>query len=212
MKQLNGVNINDNAVSISDTQAAQGAQQTNIQTHRNRSQEHDKGQSKKFTFVVYGIKECPQGSTRLTHSTNDIKEVSDTVARIDPEFSSKSICDCTRLGRYSPEKNRPILVRLSRSYEATNILDNRRKLRECPGLFIKPFLSKEELSVESILLKERRKLIDSGTERKSIKIKGKTLHVNNSIYGSLQGSNFVLSTNEVPVFLGESQTGQPNTN
>ena len=89
--KLNGVNINDNAVSINDTQAAQGTQQTNIQTHRNRSQEHDKGQSKKFTFVVYGIKECQQGSTRLTRSTNDIKEVSDTVARIDPEFSSKSI-------------------------------------------------------------------------------------------------------------------------
>ena len=31
--------------------------------------------------------------------------------------------------------------------------------------------------------------IDFGTERENIKIKGKTLHVNNSIYGSVQGSN-----------------------
>ena len=42
------------------------------------------------------------------------------------------------------------------------------KLSKRPCIFIKPDLSPEERSVQSLLLKERKILIDSGTDRKNI--------------------------------------------
>ena len=61
------------------------------------------------------------------------------------------------------------IVKLSRSHELTKILSNRRKLCDCPGISIKPQLTKEECLLESILLKERQKLIDFGTNQRYIK-------------------------------------------
>ncbi len=177
-----------------------------LRDHQPTDKIHD---TKKFSIVVYGIKECPEGSSRLFRCNNDVKEVADTIHKIDPALSSQSVCDCTRLGRYSTEKTRPILAKLSKSYEVANILANRRKLSESPGISIKPFFSKKERTAESVLLKERWKLIDSGTNRSCIKIQGKKLLVKNSVYGSVEGTKFVIrNVDESPIpFLDPSQTG-----
>ena len=66
-------------------------------------------ESKKFSIVVYGIKECSEGSPRLTRSDNDVKEITEIIHTIDPELSSQSVCDCTRLGKYSTKKTRQYL-------------------------------------------------------------------------------------------------------
>lgn len=171
---------------------------------------HD--QSKKFNFVIYGIEECAKGSSRLIRSTSDVKQVTEILVKVNPELPSQSVCDCTRLGKYSSENKRPrpILVKLSRSHEVTSILDSRRKLSAYPGISIKPLLTKEELSIESILLKERWKLINSGNNRSCIKMKGNSLHLNNLTYGSVVDNKFVMR-NETPndSFLGSSPEGPP---
>ena len=63
------------------------------------------------------------------------------------------------------------------------------------GISIKPDLTLEERKIENALLKERRKLIDSGTERKFIRIRGNSLYLNNKLHGVVQDSEFCLATN-----------------
>ena len=171
-------------------------------------------QPKKFNIVIYGIVECAKGSSRLDRSTSDVREVTEILQKINPDLQSQSVCDCARLGKYSAEKKRPrpILVKLFRSHEVTSILDNRKKLSKCLGISIKPLLTKEQLSIESILLKERWKLINAGNNRSCIKIKGNSLLLNNLAYGSVANNKFILKK-ETPdastSFLGSSPEGPP---
>ena len=51
-------------------------------------------------------------------------------------------------------------------------------------------MSKEERDNESILLGERWNLIQSGTDRKFIKIRNKQIFVNNQLHGSILDSKF----------------------
>ena len=60
--------------------------------------------------------------------------------------------------------------------------------------FVKPDLSPEERLRDSILLKERWKLIEAGTMRNEIKIRKNCLYVKGTLYGKLINSNFQLST------------------
>ena len=53
-------------------------------------------------------------------------------------------------------------------------------------------MSESERIIESTLLKERRALIDSGTDRNSVIICGNSLYVNNAEYGTANESNFTL--------------------
>ena len=55
-------------------------------------------------------------------------------------------------------------------------------------------MSSSARKVESFLLQERRKLIDSGVDRRSIKMRGSNLYVNGQLHGSVIDSAFVLST------------------
>ena len=63
------------------------------------------------------------------------------------------------------------------------ILTNRHKLVDHDGISIKPYLSRKEQMIESILLRQRRILIDSGTDRSRIRIRGTSIYVNKQKYG-----------------------------
>ena len=86
---------------------------------------------------------------------------------LDSEKGTHSIRVCVRLGKYSVDRNRPLLVLLTRSYEAVLALSQSHKLSKRPGIFIKPDLSPDKKPIQSLLLKKRKKFIDSGTERKT---------------------------------------------
>ena len=110
---------------------------------------------------------------------------------IHPELTEQSICDCTRLGKYSEEQTRPILVKLSCACDVHTILSNRHKLADTESsISIKPFMTKSERIAQSTLLKERRALIITGTDKSQIKIRGNTLYVNKAKYGTAKDSVF----------------------
>ncbi len=88
------------------------------------------------------VYECPKGSSRL-----DVKEVTEIFQIVNPDLPNHSICDCTRLGHRTIKELCQFLI----------------TERNCPGVSIKPLLTKEQLSIEAILLKERWKLIQSGS-------------------------------------------------
>ena len=93
--------------------------------------------------------------------------------------------------KYTKARRRPILVKMSRSCEVSSILANRRKLAESPGVSIKPEMTREERSIESTLLRKRWELLNTGVHRGNIKIRGKSLFVNNHIHGSVINSAYI---------------------
>ncbi len=144
---------------------------------------------RKFNIVVYGIKECVTGQNRHSRLIQDSNEVASTISSIDSNISESSIRDCTRLGKFSSDRCRPILAKLSRSCEVSSILSQRGKLKGS-GLSIKADLNKEDRKIDQLLMSHRWSLIQSGTSRQLIKIRGNSIFVNNVKKGSVTGGVF----------------------
>ena len=110
-------------------------------------------------MVLFGIDECGRGTfNRFDRQKFDLDNVASVLSSIVPSIQSQSIKDSLRLGKFnSSSRPRPILVKFIRSVDVTNILANRWSL--FPPYSLKPDLSPTERLKESILLKERWKLI-----------------------------------------------------
>ena len=78
--------------------------------------------------------------------------------------------------KYSSSRPRPILVKFLRAFEASLVLSKRRSLTSS-SISIKPDMTRAEREIEQALLKERRNLIDSGVERKFIRIHGSIVYM-----------------------------------
>ncbi len=128
-----------------------------------------------------GVPESDKGTPRHIRTRHDIEHVGVILSSIhyDPVVTDTLIADSFRLGKFKDDRSRPLLVKLT-------ILMSRKKLASKPGIAIKPDLSPEERGIESLLLKERRTLIDSGVVRSVIKLSGKSL----KRYGSVTNGAF----------------------
>lgn len=153
-------------------------------------------QDRRFNLVVYGVDECAKGTPRYMRSAQDTSTAADVLASINDKLSEHSIRDCQRLGKYCETKKRPLLVKLTRSCDVTSILSKRSKLVDRPGLSIKPDMTKEERKIQSILLQERRKLIQSGESSQHVKLRGNSLYLNKRKHGSVINSKYVATTTE----------------
>ena len=69
----------------------------------------------------------------------------------------------------------PLLVKFLRTFETSLVLSKKESLSS--PLSIKHDMSLEERTVENLLLKERRNLIDRNIEWKFIKIRGNSIYV-----------------------------------
>ena len=138
---------------------------------------------RKFNVVPYGMCECPSCTPISTRLEEDLTKV---ISEVDQSINSHSIKDIYQLGKYSPDnrKPRPLLVKFIRIADATSILSKRRSPHSTP-VFIKPDMSPTERRCESILLKERWSLIQSGVPREVIKIR---LLVRNKLHGRVTKS------------------------
>ena len=147
-----------------------------------------------FNIVVYGINESPTGTSKPNRVKDDLEKLLPSISKVDATITSKSIKDLHRLGRYREDQDRPrpILVKFLSALDANNILLNRGNIS--PPIVIKPDMSKEERDIESVLLRERWNLIQSGIDRKLIKISNKHIYVNNQLYGSIHDSRFTKIT------------------
>ena len=147
---------------------------------------------KKFNIVVYGLCECPKGSPRHERMSYDTDLASKTIQSICPRLSEYAIRDCSRIGKYSEERARPLIIKFARSCDAATVLANRHKISKSdhPNVFLKPFMTVAERKTESTLLRERRALIESGIERKLIKIRGNSIFVKKCKVGSANEDTF----------------------
>ena len=101
---------------------------------------------------------------------------------------------CLRLGKFNPDNQRPrpILIKFNSIRDAHQVTLVKSKLVSSAGspVYVKRDLSKSERFLESILLKERRRLIDEGVARKHIRIQGVKLYVNSKLIGHAHPSGF----------------------
>ena len=105
----------------------------------------------------------------------------DIITKLNPEINSQSIRDCLRLGKFKQSSRpRPILLKLNRSIDVSTILAKRDQTP--PGFVIKPDLSLQERQSNSLLLSERWRLMQAGTDKKNIKIKSPTIYLNGKKY------------------------------
>ena len=149
---------------------------------------------RKYNVVIYGISECPKGTSRSERLTQDLSKVESVFSHVSSSIQSQAIKDCYRLGKFNPQKPnpRPILVKLVRIADVQCILSNRKVLSS--PFNVKPDMTVEERVRESILLKERWNLIQSGIPKNVIKIQGSRLYVRSALYGQFKDSKFVPSS------------------
>ena len=153
-----------------------------------------------LNIVLHGLEECPKGTRRHARLNSDFSNVSSLLQSIDPNYQSPPcVRDCRRLGKFHASRNRPrpVLVTLNSTAEVNNALYNRRQLTA--PVYIKPDLSLAEHKIQSFLLKERRKLLESGSDPSSIKIRKSSLYVSGHIYGSIIGSTLQRSSSPADI-------------
>ena len=138
-----------------------------------------------------GTSRFTRGTSRFTREQNDFKEAASAIANTESESNhTSSIRECRRLGKYNVSKTRPILVTLNSTADVSYILSHCHHLHS--PISIKPDLSLQDRKAKAILLHERWKLIQSGIERKSIKLQNLSLFVNNRPYGKIINGVFSL--------------------
>ena len=145
---------------------------------------------RKMNLVLFGIDECDEGTRRHMRVRRDFERAGSVLSQIEPAVTEVNIRECYRLGKFKVGNTRPLLLKLSRLVDVTSILSGRHKLSASPKVRIKPDLTPKERKVEQLLLMERRSLITSGKERKSIKLRGSSLYVDNRKYGEVKNNKF----------------------
>jgi len=155
------------AGSISETPpVAMAPIATSSRTKPTASNQQAAPPERKLNVVVYGLDENPSNTIRQDRLQMDVKSVISAFSTLDsPPIDENSIKDCYCLGKYNAQASRPrpILVKFLRYADASNILNNKTKLSK--SVYVKPDLSAEERAIESMLLKERRCLIEKGVAR-----------------------------------------------
>ena len=156
--------------------------------------------------MIQRIHEHEKGTQRHIRSSKDIDSTVSILSSVHPSITTYSVNDCLRLGKYAENRCRPILVKLNRPIDVPTILANRAKVDPSLKISIKPHLSPAERQIKAILLKERWKLIQSGTLRKHIKLKSDCLIVHNKIRPSCRFQVHTVLCNSSPASTNSHDT------
>lgn len=184
---------------------------SSMQTGQTRTASTNHLSERKYNVVVYGIEECSKGTLKHARLKSDLNQVVSVLSKVDATIDQQSIKDCYRLGKFSPNQNlpRPVLVKFIRISDVSNILSRKGDLSR--PFSIKPDLSPEERHRDSLLLKERWRLIQSGTTRSEIKIRGSGLYLNKRLFARIVNSELQY-TSALPSPVNVSQSVVPSDN
>ena len=146
------------------------------------SQNHDK----KFNAVLHGVQECSSSMSKSARFESDLTSIVNILSSLDSSIQSQ----CYRLGKFSTgaSRPRPLLIKFVRVADVTSILSKKRNLSNPYSL--KPDMSSEQRLQESVLMKERWILVQAGTERRNIRIRGNSLYVCGNLHGWVINSKF----------------------
>ena len=147
---------------------------------------------RKFNLVIYGIEECPNGTSRPERVKHDIEKGHSVLSKVDEDINANSMRDCLRLGKYKKDQGRPrpLLLKLNRAIDVISVLSNRASIED-KSIIIKPDMSPEEKQKEAILLKERWSLMQSGVNKIDTKIRSGSIFVKGKKHGYVSNSVLV---------------------
>ena len=87
---------------------------------------------RRYNVVLYGVEECPSGSSHFARLSSDLASVVSVFSALDSTIQSHSIKECYRLGSFNPKhgiiKPRPLLVRFVTMADVNCILSKMRNL------------------------------------------------------------------------------------
>ena len=110
---------------------------------------------RKYNVVFYGINKSPADTPRSDRLKHDIDKILAVLSDIDSTFTTASVKDFYRFGRYKQTATcpRPILAKFPRAFEASLVLSKRGSFTST--ISIKSDMTRVEREVEQALLKER---------------------------------------------------------
>lgn len=146
---------------------------------------------RKYNIVIHGLAESPKGTPRRDRIPLEEQAIVESIKPQVPSFSSLSIRDCFRLGRYVEDniRPRPILATLTRASDVSLVLAKRFPR---DSIYVKPDLTPEVRHTQYILRKERNSLIsERNVDRKSIGMRGNHIYIGERLHGSVVGGVLV---------------------
>ena len=149
----------------------------------------DRSLERKYNLIVYGIEECQKGYSRIERHNKHLEMVGLVFTSMGAPFDPSSIRDVFRLGKFNVKrvKPRPLMVKFLRSADVNKVLTKIKDIS--PPYIIKPDRSLQARKREKCLMEVRWSLIQSGIERRNIRIKNSALFVNNNLLGHVDTSN-----------------------
>ena len=83
----------------------------------------------KFNFLFLASKNVhAQGTARHLRTTKDLEAITSILSTVDHMFTTTTIRDCSRLGDYKINSNRPVLVMLNGSFAVSSVLFKKSRL------------------------------------------------------------------------------------
>ena len=150
-------------------------------------------QERRFNVVFFGIKEQSPGTPRNERIAEDMESVTNILTVASSSIPAHAVRECMRLGKFTNDRCRPLLVKLNRSCDVSSILAHSRQIYVVHKISVRPDLPFEERRSRAILWRERNNLIKDGTDRSLIRIKGNSLYIDGQLSGSVVGSGYVPS-------------------
>ena len=153
---------------------------------------------RRFNVVIHGVQESQGDVPRYQRVKSDLDRSLDILTTINADINSFSIRDCFRLGKFKKERThpRPLMVKLNRAVDVTSILSNRS--RSPKGVSITADLTQEERRRDALLLAERWRLLQSGVDKKLIRIRFSVMYVRGKKHGEVVDCCFKLCKSQTP--------------
>ena len=126
--------------------------------------------------------ECPQNTNRQMRIKKELEHALEALSKAEDKIDPSDIKDVHCLGKYDSksEHPRPLLIKFLHSHIVLDILSSKTKL-EAP-IYIKSDMTLHDRQKERLLLKERRSLIDKGTECRYIRMRNDSIFVHNKLH------------------------------
>lgn len=193
---LQQISQSNSSSSPGDPNINRASSNNHVDFESNFTKPNESGTSanKRYNVVVSGITEPPSGTSYTGRLNADMEAVSTLLSNMADNIQSPLsflIRDCRKLGRYKTdsEKPRSLLVTLNSTVEVSTVLSNCHQLPS--AVSIRPDLSPSERQTRGILLRERRRLIDSEVSRRDIKLRKRELYVSGTLVGRVVNNAFV---------------------
>lgn len=127
---------------------------------------------------IIGLKESVNKNF-LERYNNDYKAVKDVLSFL--ELPDMLISDLRRLGKFSPDRSRPVLVKFSHVWEVRKLISLARNLKNYSlKILIFPELCNQDKQKEKQILKKRYDLIQSGVSKDHVKIRNLKLYLDHN--------------------------------